>query len=110
MEPVSESTYWGLLAGAGALLYPSRYEGFGLPPLEAMSQSVPALVSEIPTARELYGGAARLLPAVAEHWAEAMADVMRGDIPDAALGREVAARYDWSNCARAYVRRYAALA
>lgn len=43
-----------LLAGAKALVSPSHYEGFGIPPLEAMYLGTPALVSDIPTHREVY--------------------------------------------------------
>ena len=45
-----------LLAGARALVSPSHYEGFGIPPLEAMYLGTPALVSNIPTHREVYEG------------------------------------------------------
>lgn len=45
-----------LLAGASALVSPSHYEGFGIPPLEAMYLGTPALVSDIPTHREVYEG------------------------------------------------------
>ena len=51
-----------LLSGAHALVYPSIYEGFGLPPLEALSCGTPALVSDIPSLRESTSGAAMLLP------------------------------------------------
>jgi glycosyltransferase involved in cell wall biosynthesis len=40
---------------AAALVFPSTAEGFGLPPLEAMSLGVPALISDIPVLREVYG-------------------------------------------------------
>ena len=39
-------------------VYPSLYEGFGLPPLEAMTYGCPALVSDIPALREISGDAA----------------------------------------------------
>lgn len=45
-----------LLAGARALVSPSHYEGFGIPPLEAMYLGTPALVSDIPTHQEIYEG------------------------------------------------------
>lgn len=51
-----------LLTGATVLLYPSRYEGFGLPPLEALSCGTPAVASDIPALRESTAGAARLAP------------------------------------------------
>ena len=43
-----------LLAGAKALVSPSHYEGFGIPPLEAMYLGTPAIISDIPTYREIY--------------------------------------------------------
>ena len=47
---VSDADLVALLTGAAALLYPSLYEGFGLPPLEAWACGTPALVSDIPGA------------------------------------------------------------
>jgi glycosyltransferase involved in cell wall biosynthesis len=44
-----------LLAGAALLVQPSLYEGFGLPPLEAMILGTGALISDIPCFREIYG-------------------------------------------------------
>jgi glycosyltransferase involved in cell wall biosynthesis len=51
-----------LLSGAAALLYPSRYEGFGLPPLEAIACGTPAIVSDLPVLRESTLGGARFVP------------------------------------------------
>ena len=44
-----------IVAGAVALAYPSRYEGFGLPPLEAFAAGVPAIVSDLAVTREVLG-------------------------------------------------------
>jgi glycosyltransferase involved in cell wall biosynthesis len=44
-----------LLAEAALLVQPSLYEGFGYPPLEAMAVGTPALISDIPVFREIYG-------------------------------------------------------
>lgn len=52
-----------LYAGAAALVYPSRYEGFGLPVLEAMAAGAPVIASDIPTLRETAGDAAEFVPA-----------------------------------------------
>jgi glycosyltransferase involved in cell wall biosynthesis len=62
-----------LLTGAEVLLYPSRYEGFGLPPLEAQACGTPAVASDIPAIRESSAGTVRLEPVgdVAA-WADAL--------------------------------------
>ncbi len=51
-----------VVAGAAALVYPSRYEGFGLPPLEAFAAGVPAVVSDLPVTREVLGELAEYAP------------------------------------------------
>lgn len=47
-----------LYSHADALVFPSLYEGFGLPPLEAMARQCPAIISNIPPLREMCGDAA----------------------------------------------------
>lgn len=89
-----------LLTGAKVLLYPSRYEGFGLPPLEAMACGTPAIASDIPALRESTAGSARLVPGGdADGWAEALRDALRGALSPVtrptrswqSVGRELAA-------------------
>jgi len=50
-----------LMAGATALIYPSIYEGFGLPPLEAMACGTPVICSNVSTLPEVVGNAGILL-------------------------------------------------
>ncbi|HEX3705304.1 MAG TPA: glycosyltransferase family 1 protein [Mycobacteriales bacterium] len=70
-----------LLTGARVLLYPSRYEGFGLPPLEALACGTPSIVSDIPALRESTAGTARLVqPGDVESWAAALSDGLRGEL------------------------------
>jgi glycosyltransferase involved in cell wall biosynthesis len=75
----SDDDLVALLTGAKVLLYPSRYEGFGLPPLEAMACGTPAIASDIPALRESTAGTARLVPpGDVAGWAEALRDGLRG--------------------------------
>lgn len=55
---ISEEELPNFYANASALLFTSKYEGFGFPPLEAMASGIPALVSDTKVAREIYGDAA----------------------------------------------------
>ena len=92
-----------LMQHAVALCYPSLYEGFGLPAIEAMSCGTPALVSDIPVMQEVCGEAAVLLsptdPAV---WADAMERIARDDgyrSAQAERGKERAAAFTWKRAA-----------
>jgi glycosyltransferase involved in cell wall biosynthesis len=58
---VSKENLFCLMKGALALCYPSLYEGFGFPPLEAMSQGIPVLASKITSIPEITGRAACLV-------------------------------------------------
>lgn len=84
-----------LLTGAAALVFPSRYEGFGLPPVEALACGVPALVSDIPVLHEATSDAATFVPpGDVDAWARAMREALRGDV---AVGSPPAWR--WSDAA-----------
>ncbi len=52
---ISENDKCALLAGASVLLYPSLWEGFGIPPLEAMAAGVPVLISDLASLPEVCG-------------------------------------------------------
>ena len=58
MGLVPEEDLPGLYGGAQAFVFPSTYEGFGLPPLEAMACGAPVACSDIPSLREAAGSAA----------------------------------------------------
>jgi glycosyltransferase involved in cell wall biosynthesis len=78
---VSDTELVALLSGAAALLYPSLYEGFGLPPLEAWACGTPALVSDIPVLRESTEGRGELLPVGdVPAWADALRRALRGEL------------------------------
>ncbi|HWE91573.1 MAG TPA: glycosyltransferase family 1 protein [Pseudonocardiaceae bacterium] len=98
-----------VVAGAAAVVLPSRDEGFGLPVLEALACNVPVVCSDIPALREVAGGQAALVPygdvpALAAALAAALADP-----PPAAVlaGRRAhAAGFTWRRCAQATVAAY----
>ena len=57
LHAVGDHDLANLYRGCSALVYPSRMEGFGLPPLEAMAYGRPVIISDIPVFRELFGDA-----------------------------------------------------
>ncbi|HEY6423590.1 MAG TPA: glycosyltransferase family 1 protein [Pseudonocardiaceae bacterium] len=98
-----------VVAGATALVLPSREEGFGLPLLEAMAAGIPVVCSDLPALREVAGGLATLVPpgdAAALAAALATLDGSGGDSAASAARRAHAARYTWRACAEATVRAY----
>jgi glycosyltransferase involved in cell wall biosynthesis len=71
---VDEPTLVRLYQSALALVYPSRYEGFGLPLIEAMASGTPVLAADASTSEELIGDAGLKLPLEdSEAWASAIA-------------------------------------
>lgn len=92
----------GLYGSAAALLYPSRYEGFGLPPLEAMACGALVVAADIPPLRETLSGASVLVaPDEPEKWAEAVRSVTSDASHRAgemrAASRKRAAAYTWAS-------------
>ena len=67
---------------AAVFVFPSLYEGFGLPPLEAMASGTPVVTSNVSSLPEVVGDAALL---VDPYEPEAIADAMRRVLTDAAL-------------------------
>jgi glycosyltransferase involved in cell wall biosynthesis len=88
-----------LLRGAAVFAYPSLYEGFGLPPIEAMNAGVPVVTTRAGSLPEVCGDGADLVPvgdvaALAEALDRLLTDPRhRQEL--VGRGRRVAARYDW---------------
>jgi len=94
-----------LYAGAAAFVFPSLYEGFGLPPLEAMASGVPVLVSDRASLPEIVGDAALMLdPERPDDTAVKLASILDDSAAHAGLvrrGLERARAFSWKATARA---------
>jgi glycosyltransferase involved in cell wall biosynthesis len=101
---VDEPTLAALYASASVLAFPSLYEGFGLPLLEAMSRGVPAVIGSAGALPELAGGAAVTVDptdtaAIAGALERLLADEgLRGKLGEE--GRRRAGGYTWGNAAQ----------
>ena len=97
--PVAEDALVNLYRGALLLAYPSRYEGFGLPILEAMRTGIPVVGADAASIPELIGDAGVILPPLdAEAWAAAMLPILTDEGRRQALcARSLAraAEYSW---------------
>ena len=105
LGPLEEADLWALYAGASVFALPSLHEGFGLPVLEAMSQRVAVVCSDIPALREVAGDAARFVaPGDAGAWAESLADVIGDEAARTRLGQAGFTRslgFSWEATVRA---------
>jgi glycosyltransferase involved in cell wall biosynthesis len=93
-----------LYSGASVFAFPSIYEGFGLPPLEAMACGAPAVVANATSLPEMVGEAGRLVaPEDPAAWAEAIAEVLEDEALAARMREEglvQAAGFTWAETAR----------
>jgi glycosyltransferase involved in cell wall biosynthesis len=103
-----------LFQNAAAILYPTLYEGFGFPALEAQAAGTPVLFSPVSSLRELAGPGARLLdPDDRRSWIELcgklVAESREGRMPDI-NARRWARRFSWAEAARRHLQVYEAAA
>lgn len=110
LQGIRDNMLPALYAGSTALVYPSRYEGFGLPLLEAMVSGTAVIASDTPAHREVAEDAAMLTPpgdvdALAGKMAELLEhDDVREDLVH--RGRARSRTFSWHKTAREHLRIY----
>jgi len=107
---IDEEDLPGLIAGADAFLYPTLYEGFGLPVVEAMACGTPVLTSSTSALQEIAGGYAALvdpmdLDAIARGIVTLATDEkVRSDLRE--LGKKRALDFSWDKAAEKTLEAY----
>ncbi len=110
LDFVSDQLLNSLYAGSNLFIYPSRYEGFGLPPIEAMWHGVPTIVGDAAALMEVTKGAARVCNVDdIESFSTMLADSLENSSWRYAAGlsgKDVARSYRWHDCINATVDVY----
>jgi alpha-1,3-rhamnosyl/mannosyltransferase len=106
---VSDADRDGLIAMATALAFPSEYEGFGAPVVEAMALGTPVVAADQPAVREVIGDAGIVLPRDVDAWARVLDDVTarRASLAEAGFRRARAFTIERSGAALAAAYRRA---
>jgi glycosyltransferase involved in cell wall biosynthesis len=93
-----------LYSSCQAFIYPSLYEGFGLPPLEAMACGAPVIASRIPALQETLGDAAVLIdPLDVDGFARAVIELLQTDERRRTMfanGPKHVGRFSWEKAAQ----------
>jgi len=107
---IDDPTVASLIDAAAVLAYPSRYEGFGFPPLEAMARGLPVVATRAGAIPEVLGDGASLVPVGdVGALAGALAEVLDSETRArelAASGRRRAGEFSWERCADGLVALY----
>lgn len=107
---VSRADLVALFNSADLFVYPSRYEGFGMPPAQALAVGIPVVASNIPPIREVVNEYGILVdPDSSEAWADAIGRIL--DSPASAQrmvadGQIYAENFSWARIARDYAAVY----
>lgn len=107
-----DTVFYELMRRASAFVFPSRYEGFGLPPLEAMALGAPTIISTAGSLPEICGDAAiQVSPDDADGLADALGRLLGSETERAEWsrrGRERAKRFRWDTAAQETIAVYRA--
>jgi glycosyltransferase involved in cell wall biosynthesis len=103
---VSQADRDGLIAMADALVFPSEYEGFGAPALEAMTLGTPVIASDRTALREVVAGAGLSLPLEIDEWAGALDEVRQRRDEFVAAGRVRAQEFTAAHSAADLIAAY----
>jgi glycosyltransferase involved in cell wall biosynthesis len=101
---LSDNDLCALYSSCRVFIYPSKYEGFGLPPLEAMACGAPVIASSVPSIREVTGEAACLFaPAGSDDLARVIVTLLRDENERQRLsvaGLKRAQQFSWNRTAQ----------
>lgn len=107
---VSEDLKAALLSGAEAFVYPSVYEGFGIPVLEALTYGLPVVACQTSSIPEVTGDGGLLVPVGDSDSMRDAIDVLLSDqalrLKIVASGKRHAANFSWSRVARDTINAY----
>ncbi len=114
LQGVGDNLLPALYAGSLGLVYPSRYEGFGLPLLEAMASGTAVVASSTPAHREVAGDAALFAPVEDAHALASQMSLIatdeqaRQELIEA--GAQRSASFSWESAARQHIAIYQGVA
>ena len=110
LDYVSRDVLQALYYGAGAFVFPSLAEGFGLPVIEALAVGLPVIANDLPALVEIAGKHATFVDAASVEALESALSAFREDADDTADMRRAHARtHSWDRCAAATIDLYRSL-
>ena len=110
LDKVNDQQLCDLYNQARAFVYPSHYEGFGIPLLEAMACGSPVIASDIPSTREVAGNIPFYFEAAKPESLEDALNVCiektERDVEQVRAGLDWVKKYSWLKTARAFISAY----
>lgn len=107
---VSDDEKWSLVKSSHALLFPSLYEGFGIPPIEAQELGVPVLSSNSSSLPDVIGeGGVFCSPTKAEEWVAGYKQLQADRVELVKRGKTNAKRFYWEDIAKQWIKLYQSL-